>query len=133
MRADTTTSSHRQSRTAYNGSMHHHLPLKNSKLYPQQAGDANCLLRHTILIEFLKHGKTIKSDVYYKTLHSLYQSIKSKWPGLLTESIILLNNNTCLHISNVTQSVMAKFKWGATWASALQPGHVTLQFPYLVY
>ena len=40
-----------------------------------------------------------------------HKSIESKWPGLLTEGVILLHDNARPHVSRVTQSVLAKFKW----------------------
>ena len=68
-------------------------------------------IRGPILVEFLEHRKTINSDVYCATLCSLCMSIKSKRPGLLTEGMILLHDNARPHVSRVTQSVLAKFKW----------------------
>lgn len=68
-------------------------------------------IRGPVHIEFLEHRKTINSEVYCETLRSLRRSIKSKRPGLLTEGVILLHDNARPHVSRVTSSELAKFKW----------------------
>ncbi|XP_055939025.1 histone-lysine N-methyltransferase SETMAR-like [Argiope bruennichi] len=62
-----------------------------------------------LLVEFLEHRRTIKSDVYCETLRRLRRFIKNKRPGLLTEGVILLHDNA-RHISSVTCAELAKFK-----------------------
>ncbi|GFX92657.1 histone-lysine N-methyltransferase SETMAR [Trichonephila clavipes] len=39
------------------------------------------------------------------------KSIKNKRPGLLTEGVVVLHDNTRPHVSRVTQMELGKFKW----------------------
>ncbi|XP_035232758.1 histone-lysine N-methyltransferase SETMAR-like, partial [Stegodyphus dumicola] len=64
-----------------------------------------------LLVEFLKHRKTINSVVYSETLQRLRRSIKNKRPGLLTEGVVLLHDNVRPHVSRVTHMELFKFKW----------------------
>lgn len=68
-------------------------------------------VRGPIFIEFLEHGPSINSDVFCETLRSPPKSIKSKRLGLFTDGVILLHDNARPHVSWITQSMLAKFKW----------------------
>ncbi|GFT81558.1 histone-lysine N-methyltransferase SETMAR [Trichonephila clavipes] len=56
-----------------------------------------------LLVEFLKHRKSINSDMYCETLRRLSRSIKNKRPGLLTKGVVLFHDNARPHVSIVTQ------------------------------
>ncbi|GFS66023.1 histone-lysine N-methyltransferase SETMAR [Trichonephila clavipes] len=64
-----------------------------------------------LLVEYLKHRKSINSDVYCETLRRLRRSIKNKRLGLFTEGVVLLHDNARPHVSRVTQMELDKFKW----------------------
>src|SRR5258705_13989605 len=46
-----------------------------------------------LLVDLMELGATINAAVYCATLERLRKAIKKKWPGLLTQGIILLYDN----------------------------------------
>lgn len=64
-----------------------------------------------LLIEFLEHGHTNNSDVYYQKLRSLNKSMKNKRPKLIANGVILHHNKARPHVSRTTQSILVRFNW----------------------
>jgi hypothetical protein len=60
----------------------------------------------SILLEFLDHKTTVNADHYCTTLWHLKETIQMKCPGLLTEIVILLHDNTLCHTACVTTQLL---------------------------
>ena len=48
---------------------------------------------------------------YLQIFTILCQTIKSKWPGMLTRGAILLHDNAGPHMTNTITALLQKFKW----------------------
>ncbi|XP_023213374.1 histone-lysine N-methyltransferase SETMAR-like [Centruroides sculpturatus] len=66
-----------------------------------------------LLIDFLEHGATINAQQYMETLQKLKHAFKSKHPGMLTDNIILLQDNAYPHVAKVVSTMLQKFRWEA--------------------
>ncbi|GFX41140.1 mariner Mos1 transposase [Trichonephila clavipes] len=64
-----------------------------------------------LLIEFMKRGTTINSEVYCRTLKKLKRAIQNKRRGLLSSGVVLLHDNAPPHTAVRTREVLRKFKW----------------------
>jgi histone-lysine N-methyltransferase SETMAR len=62
-------------------------------------------------LEFLEHGFTISALRYEDTLQKLRHAIKSKYPGMLLNGIILLHDNVCPHTANSVRNTLQRFGW----------------------
>ncbi len=55
-----------------------------------------------------KKGHTVTKERYTDTLYNLYKAIKHKCPGLLSSWVIILHDNSRVHITRIT---LADFDW----------------------
>ncbi|GFU27625.1 mariner Mos1 transposase [Trichonephila clavipes] len=65
----------------------------------------------TILIDYLERGQAINADRCCATLTRLREAIQRKRPGILSEGVILLHDNTRPHIAQATQELLRRFRW----------------------
>lgn len=63
-----------------------------------------------ILLDFLYHG-TINAEHYCDTLTKLRSAIQRKRPGLLSEGVMLLDENAKPHAARLTQDQIHHFGW----------------------
>jgi hypothetical protein len=93
--------------------MHRHSP-NNPKKFKQtsacQKADASCFLRQergkgVLMVEFMRQGTTVTSDVYCKTLKELCRAIQNKRRGMLTSGVVLLDENTRPHTAACTRAL----------------------------
>ena len=63
------------------------------------------------MVEFIEHGTTIISDVYYKTLKVIKQAIQKKCHGLLTFNVVFMHDNARPHNAKKAQEFVKQFKW----------------------
>lgn len=89
-------------------------PPKKSKAVHSSSGKVMLTFffdcKGPLLIDFLEPGATINARRYVETLQNLKHAIKSKCPGMLTDSIILLQDNAHPHIANVVKTTLQKFR-----------------------
>jgi hypothetical protein len=64
-----------------------------------------------LIVEFMKQGTTIMSEVYCKTPKILGRLIQNKRRGILTSSAELLHGNVHVHIVTITQALLEHFNW----------------------
>lgn len=53
-----------------------------------------------IHVEFMPKGTTINADAYCNTLKRLRTAVKNKRPGMLSKSVVLLQDNAIPHSIN---------------------------------
>jgi len=63
------------------------------------------------LVEFLPQGITINFAVYCETLKKLRHAIQNKRCGMLSATILLLQDNAQPHSAAQTQDLVTSFKW----------------------
>ncbi|GFW42481.1 mariner Mos1 transposase [Trichonephila clavipes] len=56
-------------------------------------------------------GTTINVQRYQGALQNLRRAIKSKCPGILTNSVILLHDNAHSHTANTVKTTLQQFRW----------------------
>jgi len=64
-----------------------------------------------LLVEFLPQGTTINSAVYCEMLKKLRRAIQNKRRGMLSSTILFLQDNARLHSAAQTQDLITSFKW----------------------
>ena len=64
-----------------------------------------------LLVDFLEHYITINAQRYAETFRKLNLAIKTKRPGKLTDSIILLHDNARPHAANIVTAKLKQFHW----------------------
>ena len=62
-----------------------------------------------IMIDYLEQGHTINGAYYAGELRRLRQEIARKWQGMLTRSVLLLQNNAPAHTSQVAMTASTEF------------------------
>ncbi len=67
--------------------------------------------------EYLEYGNTVTGDGYFDTLKRLRRAIKSKWPGLLLQGVILLHDKARPHVAKLVVSLLTDF------------GYMVFQYP----
>lgn len=67
-------------------------------------------VKGVILLDFLYHG-TINAAHYCDTLTKLRSAIQRKRPGLLSEGVMLLDENAKPHAARLTQDQIHHFGW----------------------
>jgi hypothetical protein len=55
-----------------------------------------------LVVEFMQQGTTIMSQIYCRTLKKLHRAIQNKRRGMLTSSVVLLDDNARLHTAACT-------------------------------
>ena len=63
-----------------------------------------------LLVDFVEQGATISAKCYADTLQKLRRAIRSKRPGMLSDGIILLHDNTRPHTTNLMNKLQ-RFGW----------------------
>jgi histone-lysine N-methyltransferase SETMAR len=63
------------------------------------------------MVEFMQQGTTVTSKVFCEMLKGLRRAIQKKRHGMLTSGVVLLHDNTCLHIAACTQALLEHFNW----------------------
>jgi hypothetical protein len=61
-----------------------------------------------LMVEFIKQGTTITSEVYCETLKNC-AAIQNKRRGMLTYGVVLLHDNACPHTSAPTWALLHWF------------------------
>ena len=64
-----------------------------------------------LLVEFLPQGTTINSAVYCETLKKLRRAIQNKRRGMLSATVLLLDDNARPQSAAHTQDLITSFKW----------------------
>ena len=64
-----------------------------------------------LLVEFLPQGITINSAVYCEMLKKLRRAIQNKRRGMLSATILLLQDNAQPHSAAQIQDLITSFKW----------------------
>ena len=66
-------------------------------------------MQEVILQKLQPHNENVNATSYCTTLWELWQTIRCKWPDLLTKEVILLDGNACPHIERGTQELLRTF------------------------
>jgi hypothetical protein len=65
-----------------------------------------------LMVQFMKEGTTIMSEVYGETLKKLCKAIQNKRRGMLRSSVVLPHDNAHLHTSCLHLSSAGAFQLG---------------------
>ena len=82
--------------------------------------------RGPLLVDFLKHGATINEKRYADT--ATRRAIKSKRPGMLSDGVILLHDNTRPHTANLVR-ISFRDLAGKHFNFSVQPRTFPLRLP----
>ncbi|GFT93066.1 histone-lysine N-methyltransferase SETMAR [Trichonephila clavipes] len=63
-----------------------------------------------LLVEFLKQGTTINAERYQTTLQNLRRAIRSRRLGMLSNGVILLQDNALSHKANALKTTLQQFR-----------------------
>jgi hypothetical protein len=64
-----------------------------------------------LMVEFMKQGTTITSQVYCEMLKNLCKAIQNKRRGMPTYGVVLSHDNVCPHIAACTWALLEHFIW----------------------
>jgi transposase len=80
-----------------------------------QKADSNNFLgqdrKGALIVEFMRQGTTITSEVYCETLRKLSRAIQNKRRGMLTYGVVLLHDIACQHTAACTRALLEHFNW----------------------
>ena len=94
-----------------------HLAKKKKKMFKAIPSARKVMLtvfwdmQGVILQKFQPHGENVNAASYCTTLQELRQAIRRKQPGLLTNEVILLDDNARPHTAKATQELLRTFCW----------------------
>ena len=64
-----------------------------------------------IHVDFLPRGATINSEYYCHVLSDVHMRLRKKWPGLITEGALFLQDNARPHNALRTKCTLQQLGW----------------------
>jgi histone-lysine N-methyltransferase SETMAR len=97
--------------------------------------DDNCFFAEegSADVEFMQQVTTITSEVYCETLKELLMAIYNKRHGMLTPSVLLLQDNASAHTDARTRALLEHFNWELFDHPLYSPDLAPSDYPLFTY